>query len=171
MRHLEKTSPAVQAAQKTGTVENFAQGYQDYLQAPLQVSSFHILLDNAPKQIKSPAPHGQPAKYDISDVWAGPCKVCSIWRGWWMWPLLLFVTYVCDRPCIGLFWNVHLRLKECKFFGITSEKIDYVLLHSVCCVAGAGRGPLVARCLKAIARSNRSAIIYAVEKNPNAFVT
>lgn len=36
VRHLEKTSPAVQAAKKAGTVENFAQGYQDYLQAPLQ---------------------------------------------------------------------------------------------------------------------------------------
>jgi hypothetical protein len=38
VRHLEKTSPVVQAAQKSGTVENFAQGYQDFLQAPLQVS-------------------------------------------------------------------------------------------------------------------------------------
>jgi len=38
VRHLEKTSHVVQAAQKLGTVENFAQGYQDYLQAPLQVS-------------------------------------------------------------------------------------------------------------------------------------
>lgn len=37
IRHLEKTSTAVQAAKKSGTVENFAQGYQDYLQAPLQV--------------------------------------------------------------------------------------------------------------------------------------
>lgn len=40
VRHLEKTSPAVQAAEKKGTVENFARGYQDYLQAPLQVSLF-----------------------------------------------------------------------------------------------------------------------------------
>ncbi|KAG6865728.1 hypothetical protein C0991_012374 [Blastosporella zonata] len=41
----------------------------------------------------------------------------------------------------------------------------------VFCVAGAGRGPLVARCLTAIERSGRSATIYAVEKNPNAYVT
>jgi len=41
VRHLEKTSPSVQAAQTSGTVENFAQGYQDYLQAPLQP-----LMDN-----------------------------------------------------------------------------------------------------------------------------
>ena len=37
VRHLEKTSPAVKAMKTEGTVENFAQGYQDYLQAPLQV--------------------------------------------------------------------------------------------------------------------------------------
>ncbi|RXW13777.1 hypothetical protein EST38_g12075 [Candolleomyces aberdarensis] len=43
VRYLEKTSPPVQAAQKPGTVENFAQGYQDYLQAPLQP-----LMDNLP---------------------------------------------------------------------------------------------------------------------------
>ncbi len=40
VRHLEKTSPHVIAAKKVGTVENFAQGYQDYLQAPLQASNF-----------------------------------------------------------------------------------------------------------------------------------
>ena len=37
IRHLEKTSPVVLAAEKPGTVESFAQGYWDYLQAPLQV--------------------------------------------------------------------------------------------------------------------------------------
>jgi protein arginine N-methyltransferase 5 len=36
VRHLERTSPVVQAAKRPGTVENFAKGYQDYLQAPLQ---------------------------------------------------------------------------------------------------------------------------------------
>ena len=30
------------AARTAGTVENFAQGYQDYLQAPLQVSATHF---------------------------------------------------------------------------------------------------------------------------------
>lgn len=39
------------------------------------------------------------------------------------------------------------------------------------CVAGAGRGPLVARALKAIERAKVEAFIYAVEKNPNAYVT
>jgi protein arginine N-methyltransferase 5 len=36
VRHLERTSYVVQAAKRPGTVENFAEGYQDYLQAPLQ---------------------------------------------------------------------------------------------------------------------------------------
>lgn len=44
-------------------------------------------------------------------------------------------------------------------------------IYSVVCVAGAGRGPLVARCFKALERANREATIIAVEKNPNAFVT
>jgi len=38
-------------------------------------------------------------------------------------------------------------------------------------VAGAGRGPLVARSLKATARSGRDVFIYAIEKNPSAYVT
>lgn len=37
VRHLEKTSPALQAMETPGTLENFAKGYMDYLQAPLQV--------------------------------------------------------------------------------------------------------------------------------------
>lgn len=55
VRHLEKTSPAVMAAQKSGTVENFAQGYQDYLQAPLQVSPLPYRKQPA---YPSTAPHG-----------------------------------------------------------------------------------------------------------------
>ena len=39
------------------------------------------------------------------------------------------------------------------------------------CVAGAGRGPLVARALRAMSRAKRKAFVYVVEKNPNAFVT
>ena len=53
IRHLEKTSPAVKAMRTEGTVENFAQGYQDYLQAPLQVcsiSSTHCVGFNSASQ-------------------------------------------------------------------------------------------------------------------------
>jgi protein arginine N-methyltransferase 5 len=44
VRYLESTSSVIQAAKKEGTVENFAQGYQDYLQAPLQVSLIRLDL-------------------------------------------------------------------------------------------------------------------------------
>ena len=46
-----------------------------------------------------------------------------------------------------------------------------LILCSTICVAGAGRGPLVARSLKAIERAKVEAFVYAVEKNPNAYVT
>lgn len=46
VRHLEKTSPAVKAVQSAGTVENFAQGYQDFLQAPLQVRLIFVEHDD-----------------------------------------------------------------------------------------------------------------------------
>lgn len=46
-----------------------------------------------------------------------------------------------------------------------------IFINSVLTVAGAGRGPLVARSLKAIERALRNVTIYAIEKNPNAYVT
>ncbi|KZO90669.1 PRMT5-domain-containing protein [Calocera viscosa TUFC12733] len=43
---------------------------------------------------------------------------------------------------------------------------------SVICVAGAGRGPLIARAYKAVQRiEGANVTIYAIEKNPNALVT
>ena len=38
LRYLEKSSPHVQKTKEENTLENYAQGYQDYLQMPLQVS-------------------------------------------------------------------------------------------------------------------------------------
>ncbi|KAF6757275.1 shk1 kinase-binding protein 1 [Ephemerocybe angulata] len=118
VRHLEKTSPPVQAAQKPGTVENFAQGYQDYLQAPLQP-----LMDNLPS-----------ATYQTFEQ--DPIKYSQYEEA-------MFRAFI-DRPA--------------------GEK-------TVVCIAGAGRGPLVARCLKALERARREAIVFAIEKNPNAYVT
>jgi hypothetical protein len=68
VRHLENSSPAVQASQTKGTVENFAQGYQDYLQAPLQVSasSRHADVDNRLR--RDPAFDGQLTKCYLSDI-------------------------------------------------------------------------------------------------------
>ncbi|QRW18045.1 protein arginine N-methyltransferase 5 [Rhizoctonia solani] len=42
---------------------------------------------------------------------------------------------------------------------------------TIICVAGAGRGPIVSNCIRAVERSGRDARIYAIEKNPSAFVT
>ncbi|PPR05752.1 hypothetical protein CVT24_006691 [Panaeolus cyanescens] len=118
VRHLEKTSAAVQAAQRPGAVENFAQGYQDFLQAPLQP-----LMDNLPS-VTYQTFEQDPVKYA--------------------------------------------QYEEAMCHAFLDKPIDQ---HFVVCVAGAGRGPLVARCLTALQRSQRSATVYAVEKNPNAYVT
>lgn len=51
-----------------------------------------------------------------------------------------------------------------------NELMSPVLLCSTLFVVGAGRGPLVAGCLRAAERSRRKLILTAVEKNPSAFV-
>ncbi|KAJ3830210.1 shk1 kinase-binding protein 1 [Lentinula raphanica] len=119
VKHLERTSPVVQAAEKVGTVENFAQGYQDYLQAPLQP-----LMDNL-QSITYQTFEQDPVKYQSYEL--------AIHKALVEWP--------------------------------KQETI-------VICVAGAGRGPLVARSLSAIKQSKKENVcLYAIEKNPNAFVT
>src|SRR5882762_5556065 len=73
------------------------------------------------------------------------------------------------RQYIVPYRNGH-PVAECAFSSVYQHpSVDIVF--SVICVAGAGRGPLVVRCLSAIERSRREAFIYVVEKNPNAFVT
>ncbi|KAG6332759.1 hypothetical protein ID866_6333 [Astraeus odoratus] len=118
VKYLEKSSPPVQAVKTEGTVENFAQGYQDYLQNPLQP-----LMDNL-QSITYQTFEQDPVKYLNYEE--------AIYRALVEWP--------------------------------DSGRI-------VICVAGAGRGPLVARSLKAVRRSRKQAVIYALEKNPNAWVT
>jgi protein arginine N-methyltransferase 5 len=59
--------------------------------------------------------------------------------------------------------------KMCRFFPL--RLITILNAFRVLCVTGAGRGPIVARSLSAIERSGREAHVYAVEKNPNAYVT
>ncbi|KJA22882.1 hypothetical protein HYPSUDRAFT_66634 [Hypholoma sublateritium FD-334 SS-4] len=118
VRHLEKTSAAVLATKQPGTVENFAQGYQDFLQAPLQP-----LMDNLPS-VTYQTFEQDPVKYAQYEE-------------------AMYHAFL-DHP--------------------PNERL-------VVCVAGAGRGPLVARCFKALDRSKREASVIVVEKNPNAFVT
>ncbi|KAH9912809.1 PRMT5-domain-containing protein [Fomitopsis serialis] len=119
VRHLEKTSPAYKASKTQGTVENFAQGYQDYLQAPLQP-----LMDNL-QSVTYQTFEQDPVKYRQYEE--------AVYAAIVEWP----------------------------------NKADKMIL----CVAGAGRGPLVARCLKALQRASREGLVYALEKNPNAYVT
>lgn len=119
VRHLEKTSPAVQAVHTQGTVENFAHGYQDFLQAPLQP-----LMDNL-QSVTYQTFEQDPVKYRHYEE--------AMYRAIVEWP-------VNQQPIVF-------------------------------CIAGAGRGPLVARCLVATGRARRKYTIYALEKNPNAFVT
>ncbi|KAF8992848.1 PRMT5-domain-containing protein [Cyathus striatus] len=118
VKHLERTSTVVQAAQREGTVENFAQGYQDYLQAPLQP-----LMDNL-QSVTYHTFEQDPVKYS--------------------------------------------QYEEAMYRAFMDKPADH---NIVVCVAGAGRGPLVARCIKALERSHRNASIFAIEKNPNAYVT
>ncbi|KAJ7739774.1 shk1 kinase-binding protein 1 [Mycena maculata] len=134
LRHLEKTSPAVQAAQTSGTVENFAQGYQDYLQAPLQVNiPFHGGL--------VPELGPQPLMDNLQSV-----------------------TYQTFEQDPVKYHNYEEAIFQALVDWPGDEKI-------ILCVAGAGRGPIVDRSLNAIKRSGRDALVYAVEKNPNAYVT
>ncbi|KAH9959604.1 PRMT5 arginine-N-methyltransferase-domain-containing protein [Russula dissimulans] len=118
VRHLDKTSPALVQAKTAGTVENFARGYQDYLQAPLQP-----LMDNL-QGITYQTFEQDPVKYQKYEE--------AVYAALSEWP--------------------------------PSERL-------VICVAGAGRGPLVARCLSAISRAKRDTFVYAIEKNPSAYVT
>lgn len=59
VRHLEKSSPPVQAAKTDGTVEHFAQGYQDYLQNPLQVDPISPFQGQILISVATPAAYGQ----------------------------------------------------------------------------------------------------------------
>ncbi|KAG8812619.1 methyltransferase protein, partial [Serendipita sp. 399] len=117
-RHLERTSPQFLAAQKPGTIENYAKGYWDYLQAPLQP-----LMDNLGSGTYETFER-DPVKYE--------------------------------------------RYEEAIFLALCDRSPNS---RTVICLVGAGRGGIVTRCLAALDRSNRDGVVYAVEKNPNAYVT
>ncbi|EJD06474.1 PRMT5-domain-containing protein [Fomitiporia mediterranea MF3/22] len=105
IRYLEKSSPYTRRTKEANTLENYAQGYQDYLQMPLQPLQDHLasmVYENFERD---------PVKY---------------------------------------------------------QKYEEAIVLTV---AGAGRGPLVARSLKAVKRSARNVVVYAIEKNPSAYVT
>lgn len=84
---------------------------------------------------------------------------------------ILSSTPIMKRRLLGPCWSGRRLTTECAW-----SSWDCILTVAdqtprLLCVAGAGRGPLVARALKAISRAKRKAFIHVVEKNPNAFVT
>ncbi|KAF8340642.1 PRMT5 arginine-N-methyltransferase-domain-containing protein [Cantharellus anzutake] len=118
IRHLEKSSSMYKALESPDSVESFAQGYQDYLQAPLQP-----LMDNL-----------QSFTYETFEK--DPVK--------------------------------YRQYEEAVYQALIDRPEDSLI---VICVAGAGRGGIVSRCLEAIKRSGRNCRLYALEKNPAASIT
>jgi N-acetylmuramic acid 6-phosphate (MurNAc-6-P) etherase len=69
------------------------------------------------------------------------------------------------RRLLNLHSKIVLRIGICILL-----RCSRLTIHSVVAVAGAGRGPLVDRALKAAQSAGRQIEIFAVEKNPHAFV-
>lgn len=101
------------------SIEKFADGYQDYLQTPLQP-----LADN-----------------------------------------LESLTY-------GIFEKDHVKYNQYEY-AICRALMDRPKSNEpiYISIVGAGRGPLISRSLKAAERADRKIVIYAIDKNPNVFVT
>ncbi|WPB03278.1 uncharacterized protein RHO25_007915 [Cercospora beticola] len=116
MRRLQQTQPS------RPPVEKFGQGYQDYIQSPLQP-----LTDNL-ESITYEVFEKDPVKYE-----------------WY------------ERAVAVALKDIRAKLGEDK-------------RPIVCAVAGAGRGPLVTRVLRASKSTGISIVPCAVEKNPNAHV-
>lgn len=116
VRYLHRTQ------ETPGVIDQFAVGYQDYLQAPLQP-----LQDNLESSTYATF-EKDPIKYQQYEL--------AVERA------------LLDRP-------------------ISTEAEDITVIM----VVGAGRGPLVNCSLRAAEKAGRNVRVYAVEKNPNAFVT
>ncbi|CCJ31064.1 unnamed protein product [Pneumocystis jirovecii] len=113
LKHLEQNMKPITA------IEKFADGYQDYLQIPLQP-----LADNL-ESLTYGVFEKDSVKYNLYES--------AIYRA------------LMDRPKLN--------------------RPTYLA------VVGAGRGPLISLSLKASDRANHKIVLYAIEKNPNAFVT
>ncbi len=115
VRHLEKTSAAVLATKQPGTVENFAQGYQDFLQAPLQP-----LMDNLPS-VTYQTFEQDPVKYAQYE------EVYHQFRLY----ILKSLTRIL-RQCIMPSWITH-RTKDCAHIFVIAYSMLTVLQGSLCC--------------------------------------
>lgn len=119
MRYLQVRQPS------RTLIEGFSQGYQDYLQAPLQPLTDN--LESATYEVFEK----DPVKYDQYE--AAIIEALKDWRDQ-------------RKP--------------------TSNSNGKVVVA----VAGAGRGPLVTRALLASSKTGVDIEMWAVEKNPNAYV-
>ncbi|KAF9390776.1 hypothetical protein CPB97_008465 [Podila verticillata] len=117
VRYLHRTQ------ETPGVIDQFAVGYQDYLQAPLQPLQDNLESNTYETFEKDPIKYQQ---YELAVERA-----------------------LLDRPIP------------------TNGEPDITVIM----VVGAGRGPLVNCSLRAAEKAGRNVRIYAVEKNPNAFVT
>ncbi|KAK3813283.1 MAG: PRMT5 arginine-N-methyltransferase-domain-containing protein [Benniella sp.] len=117
IRYLYRTQDA------PGVIDQFAIGYQDYLQAPLQPLQDNLESSTYETFEKDPIKYQQ---YELAVERA-----------------------LRDRPIL------------------TDGEPDVTVIM----VVGAGRGPLVNCSLRAAEKAGRNVRLYAVEKNPNAFVT
>jgi len=117
IRYLYRTQDA------PGVIDQFAIGYQDYLQAPLQPLQDNLESSTYETFEKDPIKYQQ---YELAVERA-----------------------LRDRPIP------------------TDGELDVTVIM----VVGAGRGPLVNCSLRAAEKAGRNVRLYAVEKNPNAFVT
>jgi type II protein arginine methyltransferase len=104
VRHLESTSSIIQAAKKEGTVENFAQGYQDYLQAPLQVRlKISVLLVAKYAGVTQPLMDNLPSTtYHTFEQ--DPVKYRNYEEVSRVLSALIFITNISVRRYIGLCW-------------------------------------------------------------------
>ncbi|KAF9984695.1 hypothetical protein BGZ75_003734 [Mortierella antarctica] len=117
VRYLHRTQETL------GVIDQFATGYQDYLQAPLQPLQDNLESSTYETFEKDPIKYQQ---YELAVERA-----------------------LLDRPVPS------------------NGKPDVTVIM----VVGAGRGPLVNCSLRAAEKAGREVRVYAVEKNPNAFVT
>ncbi|KAG0363712.1 hypothetical protein BG005_008082 [Podila minutissima] len=117
VRYLHRTQ------ETPGVIDQFAVGYQDFLQAPLQPLQDNLESNTYETFEKDPIKYQQ---YELAVERA-----------------------LLDRPIP------------------TNGEPDITVIM----VVGAGRGPLVNCSLRAAEKAGRNVRVYAVEKNPNAFVT
>ncbi|KAK5018144.1 hypothetical protein LTR16_001775 [Cryomyces antarcticus] len=125
------------------TIERFGAGYQDYLQSPLQP-----LTDDL-ESITYEVFEKDPIKYDWYER-----AIAAALRDW----------RALDKPRSGL--EVTQGADNDDYINENSDGKGRVVIA----VVGAGRGPLVKRALRAAETTGVPIELWAVEKNPNAYV-